>query len=217
MENQFTPTKANLIKAKENLLFSRGGYSLLDKKRTVLIREAMTLVDRANEIQKKVKVEFERAYDTLQIANITLGVNNVADVAMSIPKQEEFQILYRSVMGIEIPMVVYKKDENRNPNYSFFRTNAALDNAVRTLEELKYLVYELAEIENAVFKISLEIKKTVKRANALEKIQIPKYEEAVKYISDVLEEKEREDFFRLKKVKSKKQEKAKQEKENQNQ
>ena len=207
MQNQFTPTKANLIKARENLAFSKSGYALLDKKRTVLIREAMTLVERANEIQKKVKEEFEDAYCTLEIANITLGVNNVSDVAMSIPKQEEFQILYRSVMGVEIPMVVYERDENKNPNYSFFRTNSALDNAVKTLEDLKYLVYELAEIENAVYMISLEIKKTVKRANALEKIQIPRYEEAVKYISEVLEEKEREDFFRLKKVKSKKQDK----------
>ena len=205
MQNQFTPTKANLIKARESLAFSKSGYALLDKKRTVLIREAMTLVERANEIQKKVKEEFEDAYSTLEIANITLGVNNVSDVAMSIPKQEEFQILYRSVMGVEIPMVVYERDENKNPNYSFFRTNSALDNAVKTLENLKYLVYELAEIENAVYMISLEIKKTVKRANALEKIQIPRYEEAVKYISEVLEEKEREDFFRLKKVKSKKQ------------
>ncbi len=205
MQNQFTPTKANLIKARESLAFSKSGYALLDKKRTVLIREAMTLVERANEIQKKVKEEFEDAYSTLEIANITLGVNNVSDVAMSIPKQEEFQILYRSVMGVEIPMVVYERDENKNPNYSFFRTNSALDNAVKTLEDLKYLVYELAEIENAVYMISLEIKKTVKRANALEKIQIPRYEEAVKYISEVLEEKEREDFFRLKKVKSKKQ------------
>ncbi len=207
MQNQFTPTKANLIKARESLAFSKSGYALLDKKRTVLIREAMTLVERANEIQKKVKEEFEDAYSTLEIANITLGVNNVSDVAMSIPKQEEFQILYRSVMGVEIPMVVYERDENKNPNYSFFRTNSALDNAVKTLENLKYLVYELAEIENAVYMISLEIKKTVKRANALEKIQIPRYEEAVKYISEVLEEKEREDFFRLKKVKSKKQDK----------
>ena len=207
MQNQFTPTKANLIKARESLAFSKSGYALLDKKRTVLIREAMTLVERANEIQKKLKEEFEDAYSTLEIANITLGVNNVSDVAMSIPKQEEFQILYRSVMGVEIPMVVYERDENKNPNYSFFRTNSALDNAVKTLENLKYLVYELAEIENAVYMISLEIKKTVKRANALEKIQIPRYEEAVKYISEVLEEKEREDFFRLKKVKSKKQDK----------
>lgn len=207
MDNSFTPTKANLIKAKENLDFSKNGYALLDKKRTVLIREAMTLVDRANIIQKKVKIEFEETYKILQIANITLGVNNVSDVSLSIPKDEDFDILYRSVMGLEIPMVSYKEDTNKNPNYSFFRTNSALDSAVKDLEEIKYLIYELAEIENAVYKISLEIKKTVKRANALEKIQIPRYEETVKYISEVLEEKDREDFFRLKKVKSKKNEK----------
>lgn len=207
MDNSFTPTKANLIKAKENLAFSKNGYALLDKKRTVLIREAMTLVDRANIIQKKVKIEFEETYKILQIANITLGVNNVSDVSLSIPKDEDFDILYRSVMGLEIPIVSYREDTNTNPNYSFFRTNSALDSAVKDLEEIKYLIYELAEIENAVYKISLEIKKTVKRANALEKIQIPRYEETVKYISEVLEEKDREDFFRLKKVKSKKSEK----------
>lgn len=206
MDNSFTPTKANLIKAKENLDFSKSGYALLDKKRTVLIREAMTLVDKANEIQKKVKEDFENAYKTLQIANITLGVNNVADVSLSIPKQEDFDILYRSVMGLEVPTVSYEEDTNKNPNYSFFRTNSALDNAVKELEEIKYLIYQLAEIENAVYKISLEIKKTVKRANALEKIQIPRYAETVKYISEVLEEKDREDFFRLKKVKGKKSE-----------
>lgn len=76
-----------------------------------------------------------------------------------------------------------------------------MDIAAKKFLEIKYLIYELAEIENAVYKIAMEIKKTGKRANALDKIQIPLYEEAVKYIQDVLEEKEREDFFRLKKVK----------------
>ncbi|MDO4793342.1 MAG: V-type ATP synthase subunit D, partial [Filifactor alocis] len=83
-------------------------------------------------------------------------------------------------------------------------TNEKVDIAVMKFKDLRYLIYELAEIENAVFKISMEIKKTAKRANALQKIQIPKYEEAVKYIQEVIEEKEREDFFRLKKIKGKK-------------
>lgn len=74
------------------------------------------------------------------------------------------------------------------------------------MEEIRYLVYELAELENAMYMLSLEIKKTAKRANALDKIQIPRYQAAVKYITEVLEEKEREDFFRLKKIKSKKSE-----------
>lgn len=207
MQSEFTPTKANLIKAKETLDFSKNGFSLLDKKRTVLIREAMTLVDKAERIQKKVGQEFEVAYQSLMMANLTLGIGNVQEVALSIPEIENFDILYRSVMGLDVPVVSYSEEENDHPKYSFLETNAALDIASKKFEKIKYLVYELAEVENAVFKISQEIKKTAKRANALEKIQIPKYEETVKYIQDVIEEKEREDFFRLKKVKKYKMEK----------
>ena len=204
METQFTPTKSNLIKAKENLKFSVSGYALLDKKRTVLIREAMELMDRAAEIQKRVQSEFVEAYETLRIANVTLGVNKVQDVALSISKDEDMDILHRSVMGVELPEVVYKRNHKTEPSYGFYRTNVALDKAVQKMADLRYLIYELAEIENAMYMLSLEIKKTTKRANALDKIQIPRYKEAVKYITEVLEEKEREDFFRLKKVKHKK-------------
>ena len=200
MSQEFTPTKANLLKSKDALDFSKKGFSLLDKKRTVLIREVMGLVDKANEIQKLVEEKFEEGYRALQVVNMTIGINNVQEIALSIPKDESFEILYRSIMGLEVPTVEYEKKED-HPTYSFYRTNPAMDIAAKKFLEIKYLIYELAEIENAVYKIAMEIKKTGKRANALDKIQIPRYEEAVKYIQDVLEEKEREDFFRLKKVK----------------
>ena len=200
MSQEFTPTKANLLKSKDALDFSKKGFSLLDKKRAVLIREVMGLVEKANEIQKLVEEKFEEGYRALQVVNMTIGINNVQEIALSIPKDESFEILYRSIMGLEVPTVEYEKKED-HPTYSFYRTNPAMDIAAKKFLEIKYLIYELAEIENAVYKIAMEIKKTGKRANALDKIQIPRYEEAVKYIQDVLEEKEREDFFRLKKVK----------------
>ncbi|MDU5083548.1 MAG: V-type ATP synthase subunit D, partial [Bacillota bacterium] len=87
--------------------------------------------------------------------------------------------------------------------YGFFRTNPAFDKAVLNFSDIRKLIYDLAEIENSVYKLAMEIKKTQKRANALDKIQIPKYTTTIKYIEEVLEEKEREDFFRLKKVKGK--------------
>lgn len=200
MAQEYSPTKANLLKSKENLDFSRKGFSLLDKKRTVLIREVMSLVEKANAIQLLVQEKFEEGYKALQVVNMTIGINNVEEIALSIPKDESFEILYRSVMGLEVPRVEYQKQKDY-PTYSFYRTNPAMDIAVKKFLEIKYLIYDLAEIENSVYKIAMEIKKTGKRANALDKIQIPKYEETVKYIQDVLEEKEREDFFRLKKVK----------------
>lgn len=199
---QMAPTKANLIKSKSMLMFSRKGYDLLDKKRNVLIREMMGLVERANVIQNSIQANFESAFDALKFANITLGFNAVEELAISVPDTEDFQVLYHSVMGVEIPEVRFE-EKPLSVSYGFYRTNAALDEAMEKFRKVRFLTYELAEIENAVYKLAMEIKKTQKRANALEKIQIPKFQIIVKTIEETLEEKEREDFFRLKKIKDK--------------
>ena len=202
VNQNMAPTKANLIKAKSLLGFSSKGFDLLDKKRNVLIREMMGLIDRAGSIQKEIKNVYKEAYEALRFANVTLGVSTVEEIAISIPNSEDYQVLLTSVMGVEIPEVRYKKDPFQ-VSYGFFRTNAALDTAVRKFRKVRFLTYELAEVETKVYKLAMEIRKTQKRANALEKIQIPKYRALVKKIEDTLEEKEREDFFRLKRVKSK--------------
>ena len=203
MQENIAPTKANLIAAQAALDFSKKGYELLDKKRNVLIRQMMSFMDRAKVIQQKMREIFKEAYEALIMANITIGINEVNEVAKSIPQATEFTILTRSVMGVEIPQIKYEKRE-LEPYYSFFHTNTALDVALKEFHRVKYLLYELAEIEDSVYKLATEIKRTQKRTNALKNIQIPKYEALVKMISERLEEKEREDFFRLKVLKKKK-------------
>jgi V/A-type H+-transporting ATPase subunit D len=194
------PTKSNLIKAKASLDLSKKGFELLDKKRNVLIKEMMNLVDKAKEIQSHIYEVIEAAYAGLQTVNITMGIKNVESIAHSIPKDEEFEILLKSVMGVDIPTIRYEKQEVL-PTYGFHNTNPAMDEAAYKFREVKYMMYELAEIDNSIFKLAKEIQKTQKRTNALQHIQIPKYKEQVKYIQEVLEEKEREDFFRLKRIK----------------
>jgi len=207
MEN-IAPTKSNLMKAKSSLEFSKKGFELLDQKRNVLIREIMGLVDKSKEIQKRVNELFKEAYEALQMANITMGIQFVEDIASTVPEVEEFEIIFKSVMGVEVPIVKHSKEMER-PSYSFYQTNSALDVAFTKFQEVKLLLFELAEIENAVFRLAHDIKKTQRRANALENIQIPKYENLVKSIQEVLEEKDREDFFRLKVVKKKRLKKQK--------
>ncbi len=202
MKNKLAPTKANLMKSKGMLSFSKKGYDLLDKKRNVLIREVMGLVSRAENVQELISSIFENAYESLEYTNIIIGTNVVNELSSSVSKQEDYKILLKSVMGVEIPKVIYKK-ENLHPSHGLFRTNATFDNALKDFTEVKYLIYELAEIETTVYKLAMEIKKTQKRANGLEKVQIPRYTAIVKDIENALEEKEREDFFRLKKVKEK--------------
>jgi V/A-type H+/Na+-transporting ATPase subunit D len=201
-QQNIAPTKANLLKSKQTLAFSRRGFSLLDKKRNILIREMMSLVDRSNTIQVGIQSTFDDAFNSLRYANITLGSNTVNAISMSVGANEDYEVIGHSVMGVEIPRIKRNDDEKMIP-YGLFRTNASLDRTVSSFQKARELIYELAEVENSVYKLATEIKKTQKRANALEKIQIPRYVAIVKYIMDALEEKEREDFFRLKKVKGK--------------
>jgi len=203
MIQNIAPTKSNLLRTKDNLNLSRTGYNLIDKKRTVLIKEMMQQIEKAKEIQSDVKELFEKAYDVLQEANITMGVRQVQDIALSIDKAEHFDITYKSIMGLDVPTVKYEKPVLR-PHYSMYMTGEAIDEAIMIFQKIKNLTYRLAETENTVYKLSIEIKKNQKRANALEKMQIPNLEETVKYISESLEEKEREDFYRLKKMKKRK-------------
>ena len=167
----------------------------------------MGLVEHATTIQMKIQENFQSAFEALKFANITLGFNTVEELAISVADTEDFEVIFHSVMGVEIPIVKFIETP-MSPTYGFYRTNAALDEAMDKFRRVRFLTYELAEVENSVFKLAIEIKKTQKRANALEKIQILKYKQIVKTIEETLEEtleeKEREDFFRLKKIKGKK-------------
>jgi V/A-type H+-transporting ATPase subunit D len=201
MEN-FAPTKSTLMAARSSLDFSQKGFELLDKKRNVLIREMMSYVSKAHELQNEVNITFSKAYKALEAANINSGITNVEDIAMTVEEAMDYEILFKSVMGVEVPKIIFERKEMK-PKYGFYRTSAAIDDAMKEFNRVKYLTYELAEVENAVYRLAMEVKKTQKRANALQNIQIPKFEEIVKFVTEVLEEKEREDFFRLKVVKKK--------------
>lgn len=211
MANKIIPTKANLLATKAQLAFAKKGYDLLDKKRTVLIKEMMDLNKRATVLQETIEKTFEESYTALEDATITMGSDALYDIAKSTPPEEEYEIISRSVMGVEIPNIKYRKTEVK-ADYSIHKTTAAFDEASVDMHNITYLIYELAQVEISVFRLAQEIKKTQKRANALNKIQIPKYTRIVTDIENILAEKEREDFFRLKKVKDRKEKQAKEEK-----
>ncbi|MBU3128433.1 V-type ATP synthase subunit D [Clostridium tagluense] len=198
----FAPTKSTLMAAKSSLEFSEKGFELLDKKRNVLIREMMSYVDKARVLQNQVNMTFSKAYKALESANINSGIIKMEDIAISVEEAKDYEILFKSVMGVEVPKIIFDRKEIE-PKYGFYRSSASIDEAMKEFNNVKYLTYELAEVENAVYRLAMEVKKTQKRANALQNIQIPKFEEIVKFVTEVLEEKEREDFFRLKVVKKK--------------
>ena len=198
MAEQVFPTKGNLIKIKKSLELARTGFDLLDRKRNILVRETMALIDTAKEIQSLINTTYAKAYEALQAANVTLGL--VDEMAAGIPVENGISISYRSVMGVEIPSVTL----NANPRKNYFgyqRTSMQLDEAYARFDDVKRLTARLAEIENSVYRLAQGIRKTQKRANALKNIIIPRFDGQVKFISDALEEKEREEFSRLKVIK----------------
>ena len=200
MDITLFPTKGNLILAKSRLALSKQGYVLLDKKRIVLIREMMELIDNAKEIQSKIDSTFARAYKALQSVNIMLGIDNVEQTSYAIPLESSIKINFRSVMGVEIPIVGSRTEKSACP-YGIYSTNSALDAAYNEFENVKHLSVKLAEAENSIYRLAAAIKKSQKRANALKNIMIPRYAKLTGDIEAALEEKEREEFARLKVIK----------------
>lgn len=202
MAQQAVPTKGNLMATKKSLALARVGYELLDKKRNILIRELMALIDRVSEIQSTIDDAFADAYKSLEKANITLGFCD--ELSKTVPFDTGVTMDSRSVMGVEIPILSIEKPGKLELHYGLYSTNARFDEAVSRFTEVKYLTVELAEIENSVYRLAVAIKQTQKRANALKNIMIPKFENDVKLISDALDEKDREEFSRLKVIKKQK-------------
>ncbi len=197
------PTKGNLIIAKNTLELSKMGYELLDKKRNILIREMTNLIDMAKSLQSQIETTFKNAYTALEYANLDIGIETVEKIGYAIKEDDRIDIKFRSVMGVEIPIVILE-EEPLKPSYGMKNTTLSLDEAVSSFVKVKYLTKQLAQIEISIFRLADNIKKVQKRANALKNIMIPKYEEETKTIQNALDEKEREEFSRLKVIKAQK-------------
>lgn len=200
MDPREFPTKGNLMLAKNSLALAHQGYDLMDKKRNILLKELMSLIDEAKDIQKEIDQTFTKAYACLQRANIEHGISKVRELAFTVPIEDSIRIQTRSIMGTEIPHVKYDAKQN-DLTYSFSTTRESIDIAREAFREVKDLTIKLSMVENAAYRLATNIKKTQKRANALKNITIPMYSNLVYTISNALEEKEREEFTRLKVIK----------------
>ena len=201
MAEQIFPTKGNLINTKKSLDLAKVGFELLDRKRNIIVREMMLLIDRAAEIQSQIDSCYAEAYQALQRANVAHGI--CEDIAETVPVENGLSMTVRSVMGVEIPLVKLEA-QPVELSYGYMFTSSLVDEAYIKFDRVKKLTAELAEVENSVYRLATAVNKTQKRANALKNIIIPRFTGTVKYITDALEEKEREDFSRLKVIKAQK-------------
>ena len=191
---------------KRSLKQAQLGYELMDRKRNILIREMVNLTDEAKRLRSTIDETYTAAYKALQLANISMGV--VSDIAKTIPVDSSVQLSTRSVMGTELPQLSAGKRDEKDIPYAMMQTNSSFDRAYLCFNRAKDITVRLAEIENSIYRLAVAIKRTQKRANALRNIIIPKYRGYVQYISNSLEEKEREEFSRQKVIKKAKMKKV---------
>lgn len=200
MDINNTPTKGNLMQIQKTLDLSRNGYLLMDRKRIILMNELIDLLNKASGLQDDLKKAYEVAYHKLTIAAYENGILSVHDASTNVSVEDDIQLKVRSVMGSEVPEINYKPRPMK-PAYSFYDNTVAIDEARIAFRRVKELLIQIAEVENAAYRLANNMQKTQKRVNALQNVTIPQLEGAQKSISSALEEKEREEFTRLKVVK----------------
>lgn len=194
------PTKTNLMKLRRNLSFAQEGYDLLEQKRQILVVELMGLVDKTADAQEKLEGELASAFEALKRAILIMGRQGVIDVAPAVAIDTDLSIQMRRLMGVNIPQVDVSVEDHA-PYFSLVETSFHVDEAITRFKGLLTDLGKLAELRISLMRIAEEVRKTMRRVNALEKIAIPDYSESIKYIEDTLEENERETFATLKLVK----------------
>lgn len=196
------PTKGNLMAAKRSRSLAENGWQLMDKKRNILIRELMTRIDEARDLQNRIDVTFQAAYEALRTAEVALG--GLEGLQSCAAADDSVRLRWRSIMGVEIPTVTADEPDCASLPYTMIDTGSELDEAYLRFTEVKVLLARMAETETTVYRLAFAIRKSQKRANALQNIVLPGLDGDIRRISEALEEKEREEFVRLKVIKARK-------------
>jgi V/A-type H+-transporting ATPase subunit D len=195
------PTKTNMLSLKNELKFAKLGYELLDQKRNILVMELLNLVEQAVEHEERVEKALVEAYRTLEYAVLDMGKLKLSQVASAVNIQSKVKISQRKIMGVPLP-VVNTVFEDYPPYYSFLGTSFWVDSSLNEFKAAVQIMGKLAELKISIMRLAREVKKTIRKVNALEKIAIPDLRETVKYIENRLEENERDMIILLKMIKT---------------
>lgn len=202
MSSNYLPTKTNLMKLQESLRITKQGHELLERKRMILTKELEKYVKQGEIVRKNVQDLMEEGKALIRNANIDLGLDNLTNISNGVKIDDYIDIKNITLMGTEIPSAVHKKEVVKR-NYGFYNTSSSVDEAIWKFNEIQEKLIELAILENTIFRLNRSIEKVRTRANALQNIIIPENEVNLRDISDKIDEREREEFARLKVVKKK--------------
>jgi V/A-type H+-transporting ATPase subunit D len=214
MAQDIKPTRKNLMEIEDRIDLSERGHDTLEQKRDGLIMEFMDILDQAQDVREDLEGDYETAQKKINMARAMEGDIAVRGAAAALEEHPEITVESRNIMGVVVPQIESTKVRKRldERGYGILGTSARIDEAAEAYEELLESIVLAAEVETAMKKMLTEIETTKRRVNALEFKLLPELYEGKEYIDQKLEEQEREEIFRMKKVKAKKEEEEKEEK-----
>lgn len=199
-----SPNRMELIKLKQRVSLAQKGHDLLKDKMDALVMELFDALRRIQDSRTMAIEQLKKGHAALSECVATMGTLETMQAAREAKKEAQIDVSARNIMGIQVPSIeigeVVRNALSRG--YSLYSTSASLDAASKEFEKALKLLVGLAELEATAFAIARELEKTKRRVNALEYILIPRLNGALKFILMRLDEMERENFTRLKRIKA---------------
>jgi V/A-type H+/Na+-transporting ATPase subunit D len=198
------PTRSELINLKRRIALSERGYKILKMKRDGLILEFFKVLANAKDSRGELMARYQRAVDSMALANTVEGAIGVKSAAFSVKEVPSITLSSKNIMGVVVPQIESSKVRKNltDRGYGVLGTTSIIDETATSFEELVEAIIESAEIETTMKRLLDEIESTKRRVNALEFKVIPELTEARNFIKMRLDEMEREELFRLKKIKA---------------
>ncbi|MBW2182523.1 MAG: V-type ATP synthase subunit D [Deltaproteobacteria bacterium] len=198
------PTRMELLKLRKRVLLAEKGYKLLKEKRDALISEFLLIIKEVRKCRRKMERELASSFKTLTAAKALIGTRTVKQISHITDQNISLDLKTRNIMGVTVPVINIPETKRKmtERGYGLFDTSTQLDEAAYNFEKAIQAVVQLAEIEETVKRLALEVEKTKRRVNALEYIVIPRLKVTAKYIQMHLDEMARDSFLRLKKIKA---------------
>lgn len=204
MTQDIKPTRSELLKVKKQIKLADSGYSLLKKKRDGLILEFFEILKKAKTLREDLVNEYKAALEKINIARTLESDLKIKSIAMAIKDIPEVELKTKNIMGVKVPKIESKAIQKHflERGYGFYNS-ASIDEAATAYEKVVEKIILAAEVETSMRKLLKEIEKTKRRVNALEFVVMPRLEGVKSFISLRLEELERENIFRMKRIKIK--------------
>jgi V/A-type H+-transporting ATPase subunit D len=199
------PTRSELINLKKKIKLSERGYNILKMKRDGLILEFFKVLEEAKETRGEMLEKYEKAFEMVALANTVEGAIGVKAAAIAVKESPTLDLKKKNIMGVVVPEIESQavKKTLAERGYGVLGTTSVIDETASAFEELVDAIIHAAEMETTMKRLLDEIESTKRRVNALEFKVIPELKEAGDFIKMRLDEMERDELVRLKKIKAK--------------